>query len=217
MAKKSIISPLGEAVFPRINGKPDTKFDKDGRWKTGLRLSSNDAETVALMKTLDEEHKKSLAAANADPKMKGKKFKLGSKPYTVEKETDTVLFNFSMAAKYEDKKTKEVKDMRPAVFGPDGKPLGADVRVGGGSKIQVAYGIGYTLKSDKELGNRAYVKLYLNAVMIHELVEFGGNAASYGFDVSAAAEAASEDEDETNEDTDSTDDSDDTGASADDF
>lgn len=199
------MSPIGEAVYPRVNGKPDTQFDEDGVWKSGLRRDADSDETKAFMKLLDEEHKQSLAKAKADPKNKGKKVALGSKPYIVEEETNTVLFNFTMKAKIKDKKTGEIKDMRPTVFGPDGLPLDPAIRVGGGSTIQVAYGIGHTTFLDKKSKVlEAFVKLYLNAVMIHKLVEFGGNAASWGFAVQAAEDDTTGEDEETTDETDET-------------
>jgi hypothetical protein len=193
MAKKTFKTPIGEAVYPRIIGKPDTKFKSDGEWKTGLRLDIESAQP--LMKALDAELPKSVAAANADPKNNGKKFKPGAKPYTIEDNGD-VLFNFKMNATGKDGKSGETYTRKPAVFGPDGLPMAQNTNVGGGSKIQVAYTVGYTV-----FGNKAFVKLAPKAVMIHELVEYGGTAASYGFDVSESEGETADNEDETEDET----------------
>ena len=196
---KSIISPKGVAVYPRINGKPDTQFDEGGVWKTGLRTTLN-AETREYLKMLDAELVKSVAAASADPKNKGKKFNPGHSPYTIEEDTNTVLFNYKKTAQFTDKKTGEVKTTSVAIFGPDGKPLTSNVLIGAGSRIAVAHGIKHTT-----FGKQAFVKLTLNAVMIYDLVEYGGSAEGYGFQM----EEREADEDEENEETSASEDADD--------
>ena len=66
---------------------------------------------------------------------------------------------------------------KPSVFDKHGKTL-TDIKIGNGSKVRVSY-----LENEYEAFGGG-INLYLNAVQIYELVEFGEYTAdSYGFDV----------------------------------
>lgn len=213
MAKKSLVSPRGIAVFPRLSGKPDTKFNAEGVWKTGLRIPAG-PDADAFKQMLDEEHTASLAAAKKETP--GKKWSKGNSPYTVEENGD-VLVNFTMNAKYEDKKTKEVRDMRPALFDAGKKPFPDTVRIGGGTELKVAYTVGYTtFITPKRAKNpevpEAFVKLYLNAAQILNLVEFAADGGKYGFEDESDEDAATDSTSESEEATDDADEGDDAEA-----
>jgi hypothetical protein len=90
------VTPIGIAVWPRVNGTPDTQFDDAGVWSTRLRFSGADA--VQTKSDVDELLEKSLADAKADPKLKGKKIKRADAPYTEDEETGDLIVNFKMKA-----------------------------------------------------------------------------------------------------------------------
>ncbi len=173
MAKKTWTTPKGRAVYPRINGKPDTRFNEDGEWRLRLLLSAEDA--ADLIQKLDAEHTESLASAKKEePK---KKWKKGTPPYKVQ-EDGNVEFSFVMNAQRTDKKTNSIVSMRPALFGADGKPLPDKYPlIGGGSVVRVSFTPAHTT-----FQSSAHVKLYLNAVQIIELVEYQSDGSRYGFE-----------------------------------
>ena len=76
---------------------------------------------------------------------------------------------------------------KPGLFDANGVPLADGVLVGNGSKVRVNY-------SPKEYtGFGGGITLYLNAVQVLELVEFGENkAVDYGFDFDPEAVKAAE-------------------------
>jgi hypothetical protein len=198
MATKSTIkkwktpTPKGRAVFPRINGKPDMKFDKvNGEWRIRVVISITDA--ADLMAALDAEHDLSLESARReDPK---KKWKKGSKPYTVLDNGTDVQFSFVMKAQYTDSKTKEIVARRPVLFGADGKPLPANAPIiGSDSIVRVGFSTDHTV-----FGSNAHVKLYLNAVQVIDLIPYQADGSKYGFD-----DETGEDESEFAEDAEET-------------
>ncbi len=87
----------------------------------------------------------------------------------------------------EDKPTGELSvtftspiQYKPDVFDKYGRPIPGTVKIGNGSKVQIAY-----TPSEHNRGGGG-VKLFLNAVKVIELVEFNSNSAeSYGFALEA--------------------------------
>ena len=61
MDKKNIVTPKGVLVFPHLKS-PDTKFDENGVWKTGLRLAG--AEAQKLIAIIDKEIDESVTEAS---------------------------------------------------------------------------------------------------------------------------------------------------------
>jgi ssDNA-binding protein len=197
MAKKLSVTPKGVAVYPRVAGKPDTKFNDAGVWSIKLRLEGKDADK--LKKEIDAGIKASLEEARKKEKnpVKAKKIKPADAPYQ-EDEDGSTLFNFKMTASGISKKTEKPWTRKPAVFDAKGKPLSEDIRIGAGSVVKVSFEMSpfYTAL----IG--AGVSLRLEGVQVIELVEYtGGTATSYGFEeeegFSGAGDAdADEDADE---------------------
>lgn len=196
-------SPRGIASFPRINGKPDDKFKKEGEWKTGLRLTQEQAKPLMAemraeaQKAYDEQKAKFLKQIADDPKSKKKitaaieEMELAKPSFKEvdEEASDDIVFNFHMPASGE-RQDKTRWTAQPKVFGPDGKPLGNEVKIGGGSEIQVRYELRpYYNPATKKAG----VSLRLVAVMVHKIREWQASAESFGFDMSEAADAGSTD------------------------
>ena len=182
------VTPAGIAQYPYLT-TPDTKFNPDGDYKVNLEIDPTEITTF-----LDEQHEAAVAAAKKDNP--GKKIKEGDVPYSVNDETGKVTVRFKLKAKVHPK-NGESFDQRPALFDAKGKPLGKDVKIGGGSKIKVSYEVlpYYTAIAG------AGISLRLKAVQVIDLVEYssGGSGESYGFGKEDGYEAT---EETTNEFTD---------------
>lgn len=178
------VTPAGIAVYPRVSGKPDTKFDERGLWTIRLRLPAEEAST--LLEQLQEGQKEALQEAREEGKVRGKG-KLADLPFS-EEEDGSILFNFKMPHKVTSKKTKETYEFKPAIFDAAGQPL-KDVRLGGGSKVKVAY----ELRKFYTALVGAGVQLRLRAVQVLDLVEYegGGTAGSFGFESEEGYQAQS--------------------------
>jgi hypothetical protein len=172
-------TPKGKASYPWLN-KPDTKFDVDGVFKCNLIVPKKEA--AALIKMIDEEIKKAVAAVKAENPKAAKSIKEGDKPYAMETndegdETGNVIFKTKQRAKITTKKG-EVIDKTIPLFDAKGKKIEANV--GGGSVLKLNIELAhYYVAAQKSAG----VSLRLQAAQIIELVEFGsgGTASSYGF------------------------------------
>jgi hypothetical protein len=190
------ITPKGTAQYPYLT-KPDTKFNPDGDYKINLELESSEASEI--MSFLDEQFAEAVEAAKkANP---GKKIKQGDVPYSVDENTGKVTVRFKLKAKVTPK-NGEPFEQRPALFDAKGNPLDADAKIGGGSKVKVAYEAIPYFTAIAGAG----VSLRLRAVQVIELVEFSsGGAGAFGFGEEDGYEAAptannNEFKDETNED-----------------
>lgn len=139
-------SPKGTAVYPSLT-RPDTRFNAEGVYKTGLELPKKEAD--GLVEKLKEIFVEEFGAK----KLAGAKF-----PFK-ENEDGTVTFNF---------KSKTA----PKLFDAKGQPIknAADLKIGGGSKIKCA-----VAAKAYNAGGATGVVCYLNAVQIIDLVEFGGS------------------------------------------
>jgi len=172
-------TPKGRASYPWLN-KPDTKFDADGVFKCNLVVPAKEAK--ALMKQIDAEADKALAAAQADNPKAKKSIKAGEKPYYPEtdddgEETGNIVFKTKQRAKITTKKGEVIEKTIP-LFDAAGKKVSANV--GGGSVLKLNVELAhYYMAAQKSAG----VTLRLQAAQILDLVEFGagGSAESYGF------------------------------------
>ena len=172
-------TPKGKASYPWLN-TPDTKFNADGEYKCSLIVPKKEA--AALIKLIDEEAKKALAAAKAENPKAAKSIKEGDKPYTMETnddgdETGNVIFKTKQRAKIKTKKGDEIVKTIP-LFDAKGKRI--DAKVGGGSVLKLNVELAHYYVAGTKL---AGVSLRLQAAQIIELVEYGGGgtASSYGF------------------------------------
>jgi hypothetical protein len=190
MAKKLFNTPKGKAIWPRLTGTPDTKFNAKGEWKVKLELSQADGEPIvaaitAVMKESLVEAKAAFViakAAYAALKTKsGKKPptepKMVDAPYFIDEESGNITLSFKLVASGVNKKTQEAFTQKPVIFDAAGKPVTTDIKIGGGSIIKVGYELnGFATP----LG--AGASLRLKAVQVITLVEFGADASYYGFD-----------------------------------
>lgn len=156
---QKFVTPKGRAVYPSII-RPDTRYNEEGVYKTGLEMSAKDAEKFVedLKACYTEEFgAKKLASA----KLPFKKNDDGS-----------IVFNF---------KSKNA----PKIFDAKGNPIkdASDLRVGGGSVIKVAGAM-----KAYNAGGSTGVTCYLNSVQIIDLVEYNGSpfgAEEGGFEAAA--------------------------------
>jgi hypothetical protein len=191
--KVLVVTPIGVAVWPHLHS-PDTKFDKDGVYRVQLAYPAESAEAKQLVKQIDgwvmkaiEEENKALVEGGKKAKAPAS-FKRADLPYKMEtndegEETGRMLFNFKQKAKGKTREG-EVFERRVALYLKGGAPLPKDKKIGGGSQLQVSYEPNPFFTG----GLGAGVSLRMEAVMVHELVEWAQRDASgYGFDVDDTA------------------------------
>lgn len=165
------VTPAGIAQYPYLT-KPDTKFNPDGEYKLKLEIPGEAAQDLVTF--LDEQQE--AAVAKAKKENPGKKIKEGNSPYEVDDDTGKVVVNFKLKAKVTPK-SGDPFEQRPAIFDAKGKPLQADAKIGGGSKVKVAYELVpyYTAIAG------AGLSLRLKAVQVIKLVEYSGGASADAF------------------------------------
>jgi len=166
-----LTTPKGVAVYPHLT-KPDTKFNAEGVYTIKLKLEGADAEKLA--KEIDAGIDASGVEAKADKKNAGKKIKRADPPYS-RKDDGSIEFSFKMNATGKTKEG-EVFTRKPIIFDKSAKPV-QGLRIGGGSIVKV----GYEMVPFFTALVGAGVTLRLHAVQVLELVEYGANAAYYGF------------------------------------
>jgi hypothetical protein len=144
MANK-FVSPKGRASYPKLT-KPDTKFNPEGVYSTGLIIPK---EAAAPFQAIIEEAFVEEFGQKALPK--------ANWPWS-ENEEGELVFKF---------KSKN----KPTLFDSKGKPIKSDLNIGSGSVLKVAGGIGC-----RQVSGKYYATLYLNSVQVIELVEFSSSA-----------------------------------------
>lgn len=164
-------TPAGIAQYPYLS-KPDTKFNPDGEYKISLEIPADEAQAITAF--LDEQLAVSIATAKKENA--GKKIKEGDAPYSVNDETGAVSVRFKLKAKVTPK-NGDAFEQKPAIFDAKGKPITGDAKVGGGSKVKVAYELVpyYTAIAG------AGISLRLKAVQVIDLKEFSGGASADAF------------------------------------
>jgi len=210
MAKAKLYTTgKGRLKYPRINGKPDTKFDTDGVWKTQLTCDLGNPKTEAVMAAIREAAAKAVVDEQAKQTEAGKKVKVKAAdlPYTIDEENNTVEFRSKLKVKGENKKTGETWTNKVAVFDNMGKPLPETTKIGAGTTAQISVEIrSFYTPASKEAG----VSLRLKAVKCFNIVEWGQDAGAFGFDnddedevSETVGSATAADDGETDEDVDS--------------
>lgn len=186
MSKKfqKFLTPLGTAKFPALV-VPDTKFNADGVYKTGLLMTAEDAEELSakIIEVRDAFRKETMR--DADKKRQAVLKKYSDREPTTEdidedgEETGLVCFNLTMKATVT-KKDKTTFTQQPKIFDTENKDMRYDgLRIWGGSTLKAAGElVPYCMDSSKEFG----VSLRLKAVQVHSLNEGGDSAEGYGFD-----------------------------------
>ncbi|OZB49767.1 MAG: hypothetical protein B7X60_00170 [Polynucleobacter sp. 39-45-136] len=165
------VTPLGTAQYPWLT-KPDTKFNPDGDYSVALTFRDDDGQFSTLINNAVEE-----SVAKAKEENKGKKIKESGSPIT-ENDDGSITLKFKLKAKVTPK-NGESFEQRPALFDAKGTPLSKDTKIGGGTKMKVAFELVpfYTALAG------AGVSLRLKAAQVIDLVEYagGGDGSAYGF------------------------------------
>lgn len=189
MAKKKIPiykSPVGIASYAYLT-KPDTQFKKSGEYKTTLTFDEVGQEEFIEMLTTAAQEKfdETIKTLKEGKKVKqAKALKLHvpiDDVYDDEgNETGEKKMTFKMS-RVVTPKEGDAFTQEPDLFDSKGGKLPKSIKIGSGSKIQVAFQIVpfYNPASDS-----AGVTCRLKAVLIKELVEYSGGASAsgYGFD-----------------------------------
>ncbi len=195
MTKKSkltrYVTPLGTAQYPWLT-KPDTKFNPDGDYSVALTFRDDDGQFSTMINNAVEQ-----SVAQAKEQNSGKKIKETGAPIT-ENDDGSITLKFKLKAKVTPK-NGESFEQRPALFDAKGKPLGMDTKIGGGTKMKVAFEMVpfYTALAG------AGVSLRLKAAQVIDLVEYsgGGDGSAYGFGKEDGYEAEETTTEEQNFDT----------------
>ena len=177
---KDAKSPKGIAVFPRLN-EPDFKFNANGRFSVKLKLPRAEAEAfLAQFKEMDEKNFDAVIEATKNdvdkktlkplpqPTNDGLPFAMDIDKTTKEP-TGFVLVSFSANAKYKDKKTGKMVDAKVGLYDSKGTP--ANIQIGGGSTIKVAF---TAFPYYNEATRKAGISFRMRGVQVINLVKFGG-------------------------------------------
>lgn len=189
---KALISPKGTAIYPRLTSA-DTEYDPDGTYHVKMKFDTDVPAVASFLEKIDAWYEESFNEAVAKSVEDGtykteavakKKVKRGDKPYTfVEDEdgddTNEVVINFKMKARAKNRRTGEMFDLSPTLYGAGNVVLK-------GKQIPLIYSgselkIGYTPIKwyTRQLG--ASIKLRLEAAKILKLVS-GGSDVDFGDD-----------------------------------
>lgn len=182
------ITPLGIASYPWVT-KPDTKFNPDGEYSVSLTFRDDDAAITTL---ISDELEKSVAKAKEQNQ--GKKIKTANTPIT-ENEDGSITIKFKLKAKVTPK-NGEPFEQRPALFDAKNKPLSNDIKIGGGSKVKVAFEVVPFFTALIGAG----VTLRLKALQVIELVEYSSKAGGLsGFSEEDGYESREQTKEETSD------------------
>lgn len=201
------ITPVGVASYPYLN-KADTKFNAEGEFKTGLRMSAEDSK--ALRTQIDKMTEEQEAVVRAELEDRLAKAKTGADKAKVKKLMENLTANvpyvetvdddgepdggyelkFKTKATFKDNKTGKTIQRTVKLF--DAKRNPTTVAIFGGSRIKVAYELApYFVPATGAYG----VSLRMNAVQVIELSQGSGGStgASYGFGEEDGFESEGED------------------------
>ena len=175
MKRKPISTPVGVAVWPKLNA-PDKRWKAEGEFQVTLRLSADDA--VDVIKKIEEFHGNAYSRFCQDQgKNKLKKANMPFVDHEVDEEKNgEVDFKFRLKHRVETR-AGDTFTQTVALFDAKGTPM-KDL-VGGGSKIRVRGEMNPWFTASLGFG----VSLWVKAVQVLELVEPTGNgsAESFGF------------------------------------
>jgi len=169
--------PRGKALWANLQA-PDTKFNPDGVYRIDVVLEATSDPAKNLKRRIDQAFEQNLEYQSIN--------KSGVKPsvhfpYKDEEDQDgnptgNLIFKTKTSATRPTARGRVPH--RPKVFSRSGQPL--DQEVGNGSEVAV----NVTMRGHNKGTNGAGVTLYLEAVMVYELVPVGDRSAEeYGFEV----------------------------------
>lgn len=196
--KIKLVTPAGEALYPYLDRSEEYKGKPTGKFSITHKMTEeNTNKLITKLEAVLEKVKESS-------EFKGKKWSKTPKMGTKETKDGDIVFKFKTNCEIETKDGK-VKRTVP-IFDAKGKPM-KDVKLGNGSTVKIAFSA-VPYHEDKDDNG---FRVYLEAIQVLELVEYGGgNAASFGFDDEDGYEfEEDDDEDRFPDDEDAPDDGDD--------
>lgn len=170
-----VVTPKMVLVYPFLQRPRDFKGDGQFYYKTDATLGGAEAAELEklILEQIDVSAKKHKLKKKAAP------------PFTADVDDDdkeTGLTRFRFKVRHQMKtKSGDVWDRKPRFFDAQGHPMPDGILLGTGTKAQISFQW-YHWKSGS-LG--AGVTMQPVAVMVHELVEYGGRSqdpGAYGFD-----------------------------------
>lgn len=196
------VTPVGVASWPKLH-EPDEKYNT---FQVKLLLDPNTKPHADFMAKLDTMTDAAVEEMKKEHSKYAKQIKRAA-PYAPEldkegDETGLIVVNFSAPSVFVRKKDKKEFPNKIALYDAAGTPLASDVRVGGGSQIQVSFeSWPYFIPKDKDAG----MTRRLVAARVVELKVWSGNqtASDFGFDVNdafAESVASGADADDSDED-----------------
>lgn len=216
MAEKTIVTPRGTAIWPRLN-TPDTKFDSDGVYTCKLAVDADDPSLEKFRAQVQEAIDAKYDEIVDDLKSKGKgavaKKVTKVDPFHVEEDDETgeetgrIVFNTKMKASGVSKKTGKPWKRKVAIFDAKGTAISKPPFINGGSEVKLSVQLlGYYIAKDKEVG----CSIRLEAVQVLKLVTGGHrDAGGYGFGEEEGDELVDQSDDFEDETVDEDDDEDD--------
>lgn len=178
-----ITTPEGIAVWPRLN-EPDREFDANGLYHTKLRVSGKEAEGFMheVTKYRDDNY-----AMHCQQRGK-KKLNQNDLPWKEDEENPgSYILSTKLKAKVVTR-SGDSFEQRPDLV--DAKLNPTNAKIGGGSKLKLAIEVNAYATPAGDTG----VTLWVKAVQIIELVEYGGGA-SHGFTAAEGFESTGSDDD----------------------
>jgi len=207
MAKKSkfpqLVTKPGEAKWPHLV-TPDTTFNKKGVYTTKLLWEPEEFDKMELKAIIDQLTEEKYAETvdgmkKAQKDRVYKQFPYGDDLNDEKEETGKIYVSFKSNASFE--KDGETITLKPILFDAAGNQVKRRINIGNGSVLCVKTTIKpYVMESDavvdgkKQKIKNVGVTLYIGAVQIRELVEYGADAAGMGFDTDGEALAGGDDQ-----------------------
>jgi hypothetical protein len=177
-ANEQINTPIGVAVYPRLN-EPDYKFDPAGQFSVTVRVGAEEGQKLKdkLDAKLDAWHKSQMKERR---KPQLNRAPLTIKPATDDDGNETGELDFKFTMKHNvTTQTGKSWVQHPKLYDSQGKGF-TGASIGGGSKLVVNFVPAPYFTPTMGCG----LKMRLNAVQVVELVEYKkAGAESLGFDV----------------------------------
>jgi len=206
MAKKSkfpqLVTKPGVAKWPHLV-TPDTTFNKAGVYTTKLLWEPAEFDKMELKaiinQLVDEKYAEVIDGMKpAQIERVFKQYPYGDDLNDEKEETGKVYVQFKSNASFE--KDGETINLKPILFDAAGNQIKRRINIGNGSVLCVKTTIKpYVMDSEVMDGKKKAkiknvgVTLYIGAVQIRELVEYGADAGQMGFDTDGEALATGED------------------------
>ena len=178
------VSPKGEALWAFLT-EPNRKWKpENGEYSVTLIMTPG-KETAALITRLeairDEYYEvvvNEMTPAKIKKLSKGKRTEVDKREVfsdnldAADEETGKIEFKFSSAASGVSKKTGKVWEFSPRLYDSGAREITGKLNIGNGSILQINYTpTAYFIAADCSVG----CKMYVNDVMVHKLVEYGGD------------------------------------------